>query len=96
MSKSTANPLLSKANVTPSLVTYLHLIENKLHWQKDVTWQEDRLRARTGNTPSILSYLRSLALQFIRQKHVSVTQAIEQFTEQPQAYLNLLTQLQIV
>lgn len=71
-------------------------IENKLHWQKDVTWKEDRQRTRTGNAPSILSYLRSLAIQFVRQKHDSVTKAIEQFTEQPQTYLNLLTQLQIV
>jgi len=71
-------------------------IENKLHWQKDVTWKEDRQRARTGNTPNILSYLRSLALQFIKQKHHSVTQAIDTFAEQPKQYLNLLTQLQIV
>jgi predicted transposase YbfD/YdcC len=71
-------------------------IENKLHWQKDITWKEDRSRATTGNTPSILSYLRSLALQFIKQKHHSVTQAIEIFTEQPHQYLNLLTQLHLV
>jgi predicted transposase YbfD/YdcC len=71
-------------------------IENKLHWQKDITWKEDRQRTKTGNAPSILSYFRSLALTFIRKKHQSVTKAIEGFTETPQSYLNLLTQLNIV
>ena len=71
-------------------------IENKLHWQKDITWKEDRQRAKTGNTPDILSYLRSLALQFIRQKHHSVTKAIDIFAEQPRQYLNLIAQLHLV
>jgi predicted transposase YbfD/YdcC len=71
-------------------------IENKLHWQKDVTWKEDRQRTKTGHSPSVLSYFRSFAIQCIRQHYQSVTQAIEQFTEQPQTYLNLLTRLQIV
>jgi predicted transposase YbfD/YdcC len=71
-------------------------IENKLHWQKDVTWREDRQRTKTGHTPSILSYFRSLALQCIRSKYDSVTQAIEQFTEKPSNYLNMLTQLHLV
>ena len=71
-------------------------IENKLHWQKDVTWREDRQRAKTGQTPGILSYLRSFALQCIRAKYDSVTKAIESFTEKPRTYLNLLTQLQLV
>ncbi|MBN2228247.1 MAG: ISAs1 family transposase [Candidatus Thorarchaeota archaeon] len=71
-------------------------IENKLHWQKDITWKEDRQRSTTGNTPDILSYLRSLALSLIRQKYISVTRAIDTFTEQPSQYLNLLTQLSLV
>lgn len=92
--------ITSRADLTPA-VAYQFLrnhwhIENKLHWQKDVTWREDRQRTKTGHAPSILSYLRSLALDCIRQKYTSVTQAIEQFTEQPQTYLNLLTQLQLV
>jgi predicted transposase YbfD/YdcC len=71
-------------------------VENKLHWQKDVTWKEDRQRTKSGQAPSILSYFRSLALQCIRQKYTSTTQAIEQFTERPQTYFSLLTSLKIV
>ena len=92
--------ITSKADLTPQaayhfLRNHWH-IENKLHWQKDVTWREDRQRTKTGNAPGILSYLRSVALTFIRKKYISVTKALEQFTEKPQTYLNLLTQLQIV
>lgn len=71
-------------------------VENKLHWQKDVTLKEDRQRTKTGNAPSILSYLRSLAIQFIRQEYHSVTQAIEDFTERPNTYTKLLIQQKIV
>lgn len=71
-------------------------IENKLHWQKDITWKEDRQRSKTGHTPSVLSYLRSFALQCIKTKHDSITRALEMFTERPNTYLKLIHQLQLV
>lgn len=92
--------ITSREGLTPNqayqfLRNHWH-IENKLHWQKDVTWREDRQRTRTGHAPGVLSYLRSFALQCVRTKYDSVTRAIESFTERPQTYLNLLTQLQLV
>lgn len=92
--------ITNKEDLTPNqayqfLRNHWH-IENKLHWQKDVTWREDRQRTKTGHAPSILSYLRSFALQCIKTEYDSVTRAIESFTERPQTYLNLLTQLQLV
>ena len=92
--------ITSRATLTPKqahqfIRNHWH-IENKLHWQKDVTWKEDRQRTKAGNAPDILSYLRSLALQCIRQKYDSVTKAIDVFTEQPRQYLNLLAQLSLV
>lgn len=90
----------SRAELTPqAAATFIRQhwhIENKLHWQKDVTWREDRQRTKTGEAAGILSYLRSLALSCIKQKYTSVTQAIETFTEKPKAYLALLTQLHLV
>lgn len=71
-------------------------IENKLHWQKDVTLKEDRQRTKTGHAPSILSYLRSFAIQCIRAKHPSVTRAIEDFAEKPRTYFDLLNKLRLV
>lgn len=92
--------ITSRESLTP-IEAYYFLrhhwhIENKLHWQKDVTWKEDRQRTKTGNAPSILSYLRSLALTCIRKKYASITKAIEIFTEKPRTYFTLLTQLHLV
>src|SRR5271170_5041268 len=37
-------------------------IENKLHWVRDVTYQEDTSLVRTGNAPRAMATLRSLAI----------------------------------
>lgn len=37
-------------------------IENKLHWVRDTTFDEDRCQLRTGNTPHVLAGLRNLAI----------------------------------
>ncbi len=41
-------------------------IENQLHWHLDVTFKEDKCRARKGFAPENLSTLRKLALQIIK------------------------------
>ena len=92
--------ITSREDLTPeqaySFLRHHWHIENKLHWQKDMTWGEDRQRARVGHTPSILSYFRSFAIQCIRAKYDSVTKAIDGFTEKPKTYFDLLNQLQLV
>jgi predicted transposase YbfD/YdcC len=35
-------------------------IENKLHWVRDVTYQEDKSLVRTGNAPRVMASLRIL------------------------------------
>ena len=37
-------------------------IEGKLHWVRDVTYDEDRHQARTGNAPRARASLRNLAI----------------------------------
>jgi len=71
-------------------------IENKLHWQKDYTFGEDRQRSKTKHAPAILSYLRSVAVSLLRQLHDSITKALNQFAEQPKVYQHMLASLQIV
>ena len=44
---------------------YWH-IENKLHWVRDVTYQEDKSLVRTGNAPRVMATLRSLAISLLR------------------------------
>lgn len=71
-------------------------VENKLHWQKDYTFGEDRQRARIKHTPALLSYLRSVAVSLLRQLYDSITKALNQFAEQPEVYQQMLTSLKIV
>jgi predicted transposase YbfD/YdcC len=49
-------------------------IENQLHWQLDVSFQEDESRVRRDNAPQNLSVIRKLALQLLNQvpkRHLS-------------------------
>lgn len=41
-------------------------IENKVHWVKDVTYDEDRSQIRTGNAPRIMAAMRNLAISIHR------------------------------
>ena len=41
-------------------------IENRLHWVRDVTYQEDKSLVRTGNAPRVIASLRSLAISLLR------------------------------
>jgi predicted transposase YbfD/YdcC len=42
-------------------------IENSLHWVMDVTFQEDLMRTRKGNSPQNLIVLRNIALNILKQ-----------------------------
>ncbi|WP_459941145.1 ISAs1 family transposase [Deferrisoma palaeochoriense] len=41
-------------------------IENGLHWVRDVTFDEDRCRVRTGHAPQMLACLRNLVISLLR------------------------------
>ncbi|WP_280491294.1 MULTISPECIES: ISAs1 family transposase [Nocardia] len=42
------------------------LIENQLHWVRDVTYDEDRCRIRTGSGPQVMATLRNTAISLPR------------------------------
>ena len=42
-------------------------IENRLHWQLDVTFREDLQRTKTGNAPENLAIIRKLSLQLLHK-----------------------------
>ncbi|WP_248823147.1 ISAs1 family transposase [Frankia umida] len=50
-------------------------IENQLHWVRDVTYDEDHHRARTGNAPQVMASLRNLAITIL---HLTGTNTIAQ------------------
>jgi predicted transposase YbfD/YdcC len=41
-------------------------IENRCHWVRDVTYDEDRSQARTGAIPQVMAALRNLAIGLLR------------------------------
>ncbi len=41
-------------------------IENRLHWVRDVTFDEDRSQVRTGNAPAVMATLRNTAISLLR------------------------------
>jgi predicted transposase YbfD/YdcC len=41
-------------------------IENKIHWVRDVVYDEDRSQVRTGNAPHIMASLRNTAISLLR------------------------------
>jgi predicted transposase YbfD/YdcC len=41
-------------------------IENRLHWVRDVTFDEDRSQVRTSSAPRALATLRNLAISLLR------------------------------
>jgi predicted transposase YbfD/YdcC len=43
-------------------------IENRLHWQLDVTFQEDQCRIRKGHADTNFSLLRRTALSLLKQE----------------------------
>ena len=66
-------------------------IENKLHWVRDVTYQEDKSLVRTGNAPRVMATLRSLAISILRlDGHENIAAANRHHARDPQRTLNLL------
>src|SRR4051794_1130355 len=43
-------------------------IENRTHWIRDVTWDEDRSQVRSGAAPQLLAACRNLALSLLRRR----------------------------
>lgn len=41
-------------------------VENRLHWVRDVTWDEDRSQVRTGRSPHVMASLRNTVIGILR------------------------------
>jgi predicted transposase YbfD/YdcC len=66
-------------------------IENRLHWVRDVTYQEDKSLVRTGNAPRVMASLRSLAISLLRlDGHTNIAAANRHHARDPQRTLKLL------
>ena len=66
-------------------------IENKVHWVRDVTFDEDRSQIRTGNGPQTMATLRNLAVSLLRLNgHKNLAQATRYYNAHRDQALNLI------
>lgn len=66
-------------------------IENKLHWVRDVTFDEDRSTVRSGRIPQVMAALRNTAIGLLRLLGATnIARACRQMAAQPQLALAAL------
>jgi hypothetical protein len=59
-------------------------IENKLHWVRDVTFDEDRSQVRVGHIPQVMAALRNTAISLLRVWGAeNIAAACRRFAAQP-------------
>jgi predicted transposase YbfD/YdcC len=66
-------------------------IENRSHWIRDVLWDEDQCRVRTGNTAQALAAFRNLAMPLLRRiVPDNITHATRKCAANPMRALKLI------
>jgi predicted transposase YbfD/YdcC len=61
-----------------------HIIENRLHWVRDVTFDEDRSQVRTGRIPQVMAVLRNVAISLLRIRGAeNIAAATRRYTARP-------------
>lgn len=78
-----------------ALLTFIQqhwTIENKLHWVKDVTLDEDRYQLRKGRTHQLMALFRNLALSLLRfHDYHHIASALRSFAAQPNKAVSFVT-----
>ncbi len=66
-------------------------IENKSHWVRDVTYDEDRSQVRVGSIPQVMAALRNTAIGLMRVAgETNIAAACRRFAAQPWSALALI------
>jgi hypothetical protein len=74
-----------------NLVRQHWAIENRSHWVRDVTYDEDRSQVRCGSIPQVMAALRNLAIGLMRiAGEPNIAAAGRRFAAQPWAALALI------
>ncbi len=67
-------------------------VENKLHYVRDVAYNEDTSRVRTGHAPRVMAGLRNTAISLLRLiGTTNITQALRHLDRKPSKIIKLLT-----
>ena len=67
-------------------------IENRVHWVRDVNFDEDRSQVRTGAGPRVMATLRNLAISLLRlhDQSRSIAEALRDLAARPHLALAML------
>jgi predicted transposase YbfD/YdcC len=67
-------------------------IENRVHWVRDVNFDEDRSQVRTGAGPRVMATLRNLAISLLRlrDKSRSIAEALRDLAARPHLALAMV------
>lgn len=66
-------------------------IENRVHWIRDVVFDEDRHQARTGSGPQVMAILRNTTLSLLRLAgHHNIAPALRHLMRRPERPVELL------
>ena len=66
-------------------------IENRSHWVRDVTFDEDRSQVRCGSIPQVMAALRNTAIGLLRAAgYANIAAACRRFAAQPELALTLI------
>jgi len=66
-------------------------IENRTHWVRDVTFDEDRSQVRTGAAPQVMAAIRNLAIALLRRAgHTNIAAALRTDAGRPADAVTLL------
>jgi predicted transposase YbfD/YdcC len=66
-------------------------IENKSHWVRDVTYDEDRSQVRCGSIPQVMAAMRNAAIGLMRWAgEINIAAACRRFAAQPWSALALI------
>jgi len=67
-------------------------IENRLHWVRDVTFDEDRCQVRSGAAPQVMAALRNTAIALLRCEGAgNIAAALRSYAAHPKRALALVT-----
>jgi len=66
-------------------------IENKVHWVRDVVYDEDRSQVRCGNTPQVMSAIRNTVIGLMRYSGITnIASACRMYSAKPKMALRLI------
>ncbi len=66
-------------------------IENRVHWVRDVTFDEDRSQVRAGSAPQVMAALRNLTISVIRLAgETNIAAALRRYAVHPSRPLALI------